>query len=302
MKKHPTAIGLLCAIFTILVWGSTFIFSKLLLAQFTPAQVMLVRFTLAYVVLLVLRPRPFRLTFQQNLLYIAMALTGNTLYFLAENVALTYTMAANVSIIVAAAPIFTAILAHIVGIEDLHRSVIGGFAVAFLGVILVVLNGTLVLKLNPKGDFLALLAGLSWAFYSVLSTRQSARTDILLATRRVMLYGAITTLPIVLFQRVPFPTAALSDPSILGSFLFLGVFGSGICYVLWNTAFQCLGVVYTNSFIYAMPFVTVLSAFLILGEPISPLAIIGAVLITAGMVFSKNRNSPPKPKKKGRPR
>lgn len=59
------------------------------------------------------------------------------------------------------------------------------------------------------------------------------------------------------------------------------------CFVLWNKAFRLLGVVTTNNFIYLNPFVTVVAAWLVLREPISPLAMLGAVLITAGVVVSQ---------------
>ena len=74
---------------------------------------------------------------------------------------------------------------------------------------------------------------------------------------------------------------------IAGNFLFLGLIGSCLCYVLWNRAFYYLGVVTTNSFIYIQPFVTILAGWLFLKEPISPLALVGAALITAGVVAAQ---------------
>ena len=69
--------------------------------------------------------------------------------------------------------------------------------------------------------------------------------------------------------------------------LFLGLVGSGLCYVLWNKAFRLLGVVATNNFIYLTPFVTIVTARLFLDESISALALLGAVLITIGVVASQ---------------
>ena len=91
----------------------------------------------------------------------------------------------------------------------------------------------------------------------------------------------------VLLEGAPFPTAPLLTPVAFGNFLFLGLIGSGLCYVLWNNAFRLLGVVATNNFIYLNPFITIVTARLFLKEPISPLALLGAVLITAGVVAAQ---------------
>ena len=291
MKHQNRLTGYCFAAFTVVVWGSTFISSKVLLEFYTPAQIMLTRFILAYCALWLLRPKRLALTMKQEGVFFLLGLLGCTAYFYTENTALSYTLASNVSIIVAAAPIFTAILAHFAGEERFRASTLAGFLVAFSGVILVVCNGTFVLKLNPKGDLLALAAAVCWAIYSVLLRRASRGLDSILVTRRTMFWGIVTALPLVAAEGVPYPTAPLLTASGIANFLFLGLVGSALCFVLWNKAFRILGVVTTNTFIYLMPFITIVAARIFLDEPISPLALLGAVLITAGVVLSQ-RPSP----------
>lgn len=291
MKHQNRLTGYCFAAFTVVVWGSTFISSKVLLEFYTPAQIMLTRFILAYCALWLLRPKRLALTLKQEGVFFLLGLLGCTAYFYTENTALSYTLASNVSIIVAAAPIFTAILAHFAGEERFRASTLAGFLVAFSGVILVVCNGTFVLKLNPKGDLLALAAAVCWAIYSVLLRRASRGLDSILVTRRTMFWGIVTALPLVAAEGVPYPTAPLLTVSGIANFLFLGLVGSALCFVLWNKAFRILGVVTTNTFIYLMPFITIVAARIFLDEPISPLALLGAVLITAGVVLSQ-RPSP----------
>ncbi|WP_295585661.1 DMT family transporter [uncultured Oscillibacter sp.] len=291
MKKQERLPGYCFAAFTVIVWGSTFISSKVLLEFYTPAQIMLTRFVLAYCALWLLRPRRLALTLRQEGVFFLLGLLGCTAYFYTENTALSYTLASNVSIIVAAAPIFTAILAHFTGEERFRASTLLGFLVAFSGVILVVCNGTFVLKLNPRGDLLALAAAVCWAVYSVLLRRASRGLDSILVTRRTMFWGIVTAVPLVAAEGVPYPTAPLLTASGIANFLFLGLVGSALCFVLWNKAFRLLGVVTTNTFIYLMPFITIVAARIFLDEPISPLALVGAVLITAGVILSQ-RPSP----------
>lgn len=287
MKNREKLTGCLYAVFTVIVWGSTFISSKKLLVFYTPAQIMLTRFLLAYFSLWLLRPRKLSLTGRQEAVLLLLGLTGCSIYFYTENTALTYTLAANVSIIVAAAPIFTAVIAHFVGEERFCKNTLWGFLIAFTGVVLVVCNGTFVLKLNPKGDLLALCAAGTWAVYSVLLRRTSRDMDAILVTRRTLFWGALTSIPLVLLEGVPYPAAPLLTSGVLGNLLFLGLLGSGICSVFWNRAFHLLGVVSTNNFIYLTPFITIVTAWIFLKEPISPLALLGAALITVGVVAAQ---------------
>lgn len=287
MKKSEKLTGRLFAAFTITIWGSTFISSKKLLAVYTPSQIMLTRFLLAYCALWLLRPRRLHLSRRQEASFLLLGLAGCSAYFYTENTALTYTLASNVSIIVAAAPIFTAAAAHFAGVERFRKSTLWGFLTAFTGVILVVCNGTFVLKLNPRGDLLALCAAACWAVYSVLLRQTGQGLDPILVTRRTLFWGAATTIVPVLLEGTPFPVQPLAEPAILGNLLFLGLIGSGLCYVLWNEAFRRLGVVATNNFIYLNPFITIITARIFLDEPISPLAILGAALITAGVAAAQ---------------
>jgi drug/metabolite transporter (DMT)-like permease len=285
--------GYLLALFTVAVWGSTFICSKVLLTAYTPVQIMLTRFLLAYAAMWLARPKPVRLPLRQELVFLLLGLTGCSVYFYTENTALTYTLASNVSIIVATAPIFTAILAHLAREERFQFNTLLGFLVAFAGVILVVCNGTFVLKLNPRGDLLALSAAACWAVYSVLLKKVSGSLDPILLTRRTLFWGIVTAIPMALAEGVPYSVESLLQPVFAGNFLFLGLIGSGLCYVLWNKSIQILGVVTTNNFIYLNPFVTIVTARLFLSEPISPLALLGAVLITAGVVAAQRRPALP---------
>ncbi|WP_312615310.1 DMT family transporter [Oscillibacter sp.] len=286
--SKQTMLGYALALFTVLVWGATFIASKQLLVFYTPARIMLMRFILAYIALWIIRPRPLLLPWKTELRFAALGIAGCSIYFLTENTALLHTTAANVSIIVSAAPIITAIIAHFATDEKLHRNTLLGFLVAFSGVVLVVFNGAFVLRVSPKGDILALLSACCWATYSVMLRKMPPKLDPILVTRRTMLWGLITAVPMAM-PGGAFSLAPLAAPLPLFDILFLGLIGSALCYVLWGKAFTLLGVVATNNCLYLIPFVTIVMAGLTLKEPISPAALGGAVLITAGVVLAQRR-------------
>lgn len=79
--------------------------------------------------------------------------------------------------------------------------------------------------------------------------------------------------------------------------LYLGVFASAICFVTWNMAVKILGVVKTSAYIYLVPVVTVVTAAIILGEPITILGIVGMALTLIGLIISEGRLSFKKNKK-----
>ena len=289
MSASKKAMGHVYAIFTILVWGSCFVLTKELLKAYTAIQIIPLRMALAYVTLWVLRPKTLKLPRKDELMLILVGVTGGTLYFFLQNTALTYTYAANVSILVALAPILTVILAQLFSRsgERLGKFVYIGAVVALAGVVLVVLNGQMTFHLSPKGDLLALATAFMWAVYSILVKKYTEQYDNFIITRRVMLWGFLTSVPLMLLtDGMPDLHPLFTTPSILLSWLFLGVFGNAVRFAIWNIAFQRLGVVVTNNYLYASPFVTLAVGYLLLHEQITLMSVIGAVLITAGVVVA----------------
>ena len=283
-------MGHVYAIFTVLVWGSCFVLTKNLLgAGLTAIQIIPLRMGLAYLALLAIRPKFLRLPLKDELMFVLIGIMGGSFYFFLQNKALTYTYAANVGIIVAMSPVLTVILAQLFSRqgEKLGKWVYVGAVVAIAGVVLVVLNGTLAFHLSPVGDLLALGAALAWAVYSILIKKYTEQYDNFIVTRRVFLWAFLTAVPLMLLtDGLPNLQPVFADPRVWISWLFLAVFGNAVCFAIWNIAFQRLGVVVTNNYLYASPFVTVFVGWLLLGEPISLMSILGAVLITVGVILA----------------
>ena len=289
MSATQKIMGHFYAIFTILVWGSCFVLTKEMLTTYTAIQIIPLRMALAYVTLWVLRPKTLKLPRKDELMFILIGVTGGSLYFFLQNTALSYTYAANVSILVALAPILTVILAQLFSRsgERLGKYVYIGAVIAIVGVVLVVLNGQLTFHLNPLGDFIALGAAFMWALYSILIKKYTEQYDNFLVTRRVFLWAFLTAVPLMLLtDGMPDLKPLFTTPTMLLSWLFLGVFGNAVCFAIWNIAFKRLGVVVTNNYLYASPFVTVVVGWLLLDEKISWMSILGAVLITLGVIFA----------------
>lgn len=291
MLLHKTTLGHLVALFTIFIWGTTFISTKLLLEHFTPIEVLFFRFCIGYVCLLVAYPHTFKCqTWQQEAHFVGAGLCGVTLYFLFENIALTYTFASNVGVLVAVSPFITAILAHIfLQGEALTRRFFVGFSVAIAGIMLICFNGNVVLQLNPLGDVLAILAAGAWAVYSILLRKISRfGFSTILCTRRVFFYGLILMLPALWIFDFQWNLSRFANTFDLANIVFLGLGASAICFASWSWSIKILGAIKASVYIYLVPVVTVATAALILGENITPLAMLGTALTLVGLVISES--------------
>ena len=292
MNSRQTTQGHLSAFFTISIWGTTFISIKVLLAEFSPVEILFYRLVFGFIVLLLASPRfSWPGDWREELRYVAAGLCGVTLYFLFQNTALTYTLASNVSVLISVSPFFIALLSYFFAKEEaLRPAFFIGFAVSILGIILISFNGNVILKLNPLGDLLAILSAVVWALYSVLMKKISARPQGLVqSTRKVFFYGFLFLIPALALSDFRLGLDRLASPANLLNLLFLGVGASALCFMTWNYAVSVLGAVKTGVYIYLVPIVTIAASALLLREPVTPVALLGVGLILAGLYVSERR-------------
>ena len=291
MKDNHIIQGHALAVFTVVVWATTFVSTKVLLHAFTPLEIMIARFALGFLALLIAGKGLMKAQKKQHELLFALAgLTGVTLYFLMENIALTYISASLVGVIVAAAPLFTALVAALALHERLNRWFFLGFICAMAGVALSSLAGVSELDLNPLGALLGVGAAFVWGVYSVIIRKLGTmgyRTVPL--TCRIFGYGLLFLLIPACIEGFPAPASAWIEPLYAANLLFLGLCASATCFVTWNRAVFLLGPVKTSVYIYAQPVITILSSALILGETMTPVMWLGTALTLAGLILSEHK-------------
>ena len=217
----------------------------------SPKEIFLLRFLIAYIGIWFISPRKlFANNWKDELWLLLGGITGGSVYFLTENMALGITLATNVAFIVCTAPLLTTIFSLMIyKKEKATRTLIGGSLMALVGVAMVVYNGSFVLKISPLGDFLTLLAAFSWAFYSLIMRKMSNRYSIIFITRKIFFYGVLTILPAFLIHPWNFDIVRLLEPVILFNLLFLGVLASLICFVVWNVVLKQLGTIRASNYI-----------------------------------------------------
>ena len=280
------------AFLVVATWGTTFVFTKLLLlGGLTAAQIFVFRFIIAYVLLLgycLCRGiRWLASSWRDELLMAGLGVTGGSLYFLTENTALNYTTTTNTSIIVSLCPLFASvIIGAFYKSERLNRVQAIGSLMAAIGVVVVVMNGHFVLHLSPRGDALAFAACLCWAVYSLLMIPANARYDTVFITRKVFFYGLLSMTPYLIIHPELNVHLVFQQPGMLWNLLFLGCIASMLCFLVWTWVLKQLGAVVATNYVYLNPVVTIVFAWLILSEQITPWFILGTLLILSGMYLA----------------
>ena len=290
--RDNKVFGYILAAACVFFWGITFVCTKYLLRDFTPLEILFYRFIAAYAGLWILRPKFEKIAARDNILFALAGISGVILYQLFENIAINYTNASNVSVIVSICPLFTAIFSQIF-LKEKHLSLwfIVGFVISITGITLVCLNGSRSLEFNPKGDILALCSAICWGVYSVvISIINRKNYNQIAATRRIFFFAVLMMIPLMIFtdqKNISSNSIRFTNPLNITSLLFLGIIASGFCFAAWNKACKITGTVKISCSLYLIPIVTIIFAFFALGEQITILSAIGAVVTIAGLFISE---------------
>ena len=277
------------ALLTVTAWGVSFVSTKVLLEHgINPTEVYVVRTLLAYLlVLCVCHKRIFSNSLRDELLFVSCGLCAGSLYFIAENTALEYTLVSNVSLIVTLSPLITTLLVGaIYKNERPGKGVLMGSLIAFLGVGCVIFNSSFVLDVKPLGDLLSLSAAVCWSVYSLVLRKLSAFYTVMFISRKTFFYGMVTAIPFLIAIPEHTPLDVYLQVDVWSNFLFLGVFCSMIAFIIWAFTVKGLGAIKANNYLYVQPIITLIASALLLSEKVSIVGYVGCSLILLGVWIS----------------
>lgn len=285
--KKALIYGHLGALVCVIMWGASFVSTKVLLNNgMQPVEIYLYRFALAYLLILLFKhSRICCNNWRDEALLCMCGLLSGSIYFLAENFALRYTLVTNVSLLTSLSPLITTLL---IGLwyrsERPGPGMLTGSMVAFLGVACVIFNSSFNLEINPLGDMLGLAAALSWSLYSILLKKLNAVYDTWFITRKTFFWGVVTGLPFLAVEPPHFYfLEVFRYPAVWGNILFLGLGASLIAFFLWAVTVKKVGAVKANNYMYLQPIVTLVISVVLLHEHVSAIGIMGICLILGGL-------------------
>ena len=273
----------------VIVWGASFIATKVALRDVSPVTVVWLRFAMGVVIIgvAVVARKQFAFVPLKELGYFALlGFVGITLHQWLQSNGLVTAQATTTAWIVATTPIFMAVLGWMLLKERFEWPLVAGIAAAAFGVLLVATKGDFgsltAGRFGAPGDFLILISAPNWALFSALSRRGLGRHP----AARMMFY--VMTLGWAFTSVMLFAGPGLSEiPRLtLNGWLgvgFLGVFCSGLAYIFWYDALQVIPASQLAVFLYVEPLVAVVVAAAILRERITPPALLGGAIILFGV-------------------
>jgi drug/metabolite transporter (DMT)-like permease len=283
------------AVFAVVIWGASFIATKVVLRDISPVTIVWLRFLMGVIILgiAVGVRKQFLLLHKNEWLYFALlGFLGITFHQWLQSNALQTSEASTTAWIVSTTPVFMALLGWVVLKEKLGWIKIAGILLAFVGVLLVVYDGDLsaisLRSFGKPGDILILISAINWTVFSVLSRRGLKQHPATLMMFYVMFIGWLFTSILFFATQNIAEIGQLSTDGWLG-ITFLGVFCSGLAYIAWYDALQALTTAQTGVFLYIEPLVAVVVAFVVLGEAITAASLLGGAIIILG-VWLVNRN------------
>lgn len=277
------------AVFAVVVWGASFVATKIALRYALPVVIVWIRFSIGVILLgiTVVATKKAALPEKKDGPYFAvLGFLGITLHQWLQSTGLVTAAATTTGWIVASMPIFIALLGWVFLKEKFTVFQTIGMLLSAFGVLVVVTRGNLSqifsgVSFSP-GDLLILISAPNWALFTVLSRRGLKRYPAILMMFYVMAFGC-------LFNALWF--IGEGGVKLIGSMpwngwisiLFLGIFCSGLAYIFWYDALQTLSAAKTGAYLYIEPVITLLIAAVLLHEFITWISLLGGGLILVGV-------------------
>ena len=287
MPKH-SLIALFSGLTAAAIWGGMYVVSKVVLEVIPPFTLLVIRLALGFLALalVILARGGFSVSKREFWTFFGVGVVGYGVSLGFQFVGTKLSTAANGSLVTSATPALVLPFAFFLLKEPVTRRRLVAILVASLGVLAVIdprsaqLSSSLFL-----GNLSLLGAAITWALYSVLVRKVSSGADVLQASAIMLLGGLPLTVPISAWE-ISTQGIGVITPGIVGGILFLGIISTAIAMFLWNYAFARLPAAVASLTFFAQPVVGTLLGWFFLGETITPLFVLGGVLIGVGIVIS----------------
>lgn len=272
----------------VIFWGTSFVATKKLLYEIEPITIIILRLIIASALLsaiAIATKRNFSLNFKSHGWIFILALIA-VFHLWIQVTGLQFTTAANTGWIIGTAPVFMAVMGLIFFKEKITLLSFGGIVLALFGLLMLIGKGDLtnIGLIQNKGDLLVLGSAFTWGAYSMVNKKILLTYSPLMTILYLFLMMAIIIIPFNLDQETINSVVNLSSTGWT-MVLFLGLFCSGIAYVIWAQALRDLASAKVGAFLYLEPLITVFAAWFFLSEEITVLMIVSGLLITIGVII-----------------
>jgi drug/metabolite transporter (DMT)-like permease len=277
-------------VLAMILWGFTFVVFKVALESFRPITIVTFRlfasiFFLFGFAFLLNRLNRIRRTDQKW--FLLLALFEPFFYFLGEAYGLTRVTATIAAVIISTIPLFVPFVSYMLFRERLTLMNKAGLVISFAGVMMVILDHSGGASADPVGILLMFVAVISAVGYTMVVKKLADDYNPITITAYQSLYGLLMFIPLFLLLEIPhLDLAGASMKSILGV-VYLGVIGSGICFILMTIAIRELGAARSNIFANLVPVVAAILSFFLLKESMQVIKVVGIFIVIVGLLMSQ---------------
>ncbi|MEK6753155.1 MAG: DMT family transporter [Chloroflexota bacterium] len=285
--SKPKLLPYLEALFAVVVWGASFIATKIAVGQISPIAVVWIRFAMGIPILFAAVAVRKQFAFPKGsewLYFTLLGFLGISFHQWLQSNGLQTAQATTTAWIVATSPAFIAILAWLVLKEKLNLLQSSGIVLAMLGVLVVVSKGNFanIGRFGTAGDFLILISAVNWAVFSIISRHGLKTHPSTRLTFWVMTIGWLI-ISIAFFAQGKMAEIAQLDSRGWWAMIFLGIFTTGFAYIAWFDALAQLPAAQTGAFLFIEPPASMIVAAIVLKEQITLPAILGGAVILFGI-------------------
>ncbi len=283
-------LGHIFTFITIAVWSVAFVSNKVLIGYLTPIEIMIFRFMLGYMVLFAVYPYwSLPKSLKDELFFFILGFFGIFIYFLFENFALKWTQAATVGLFMGTIPVLTAIISHLIHKDEyFSKNLLIGFVLSLVGITLILFDGH-TFKIRLKGDLLAICGAVTFALYSSLLKKAPKTYHPIVVTRKSFLYGLLLMFVYFFIDDKTLNYKELYKKIVWENIFFLGVFSSGLAFLLYQQGIKRIGSIKASNYIYLIPLLTAITGVLVLKENVTFDMLIAGVLILFGLYIAQKR-------------
>jgi len=274
-----------------MLWGGSFVASRIGLDGLYPVELATLRFAIATPLLLIITlllqgPRSLRIERRDLPVLFGLAMTGVTLQYIVQLVAMTYTSVTNTALLINMGTFFVLVPAALFLKQRFSADNWFGVILAFLGAALIVTRGNFALTPNFVGDGLVLVSAALWAIYVLIGNKLAGKYSVLTQLNYIFIIGFIGLLPFYFIT--PHHDIRALAPVSWATLLYLAIVCSIIAYFFFNDAIIKIGPAQTAIYQYFEPMFAIIFAVALLGEPLTIYVLLGAALIIAGIAMADN--------------
>lgn len=285
--KNPL-FGLTAGLAAASIWGGMYVVSKVVLDVIPPFSLVALRLLLGILTLLIVvvlwkNPRPQR---KQIYEIFGVGFIGYGVSLSLQFIGTKLSTASNGALITSATPAFVLVFAAILLGERITARKLLALTIATLGVLAVVDPQTAQLSSSLfLGNISLVMAAITWALYSVLVRKVSRSADVLTISLIAFAGGLPVSIPMGAWEMTTQGSGTITL-GVIGGVLFLGIISTALAMYLWNFAFATLDAGIASLTFFAQPVVGVILGSWLLKEAITPLFLLGGVLIGLGLVIA----------------